>query len=87
MGFVITLCVGTDQLLRVVRPECSANARNSATLPSFEEVQFAQGCEWASWVDALAMIKQRHPEVSHRGQLEGNPTTPNLRALTDTTRI
>ena len=34
------------------------------------------------------MIKQRHPEVSHRiiGELEGNPTTPNLRALADTTR-
>ena len=34
------------------------------------------------------MIKQRHLEVSHRiiGELEGNPMTPNLRALADTTR-
>ena len=38
--------------------------------------------------DAEVELKQRHPEVSHRiiGELEGNPTTPNLRALADTTR-
>ena len=83
------------EILRVDPGECSANARNSATLPLAlggvglrSAVRTSGSASWASWADALAMIKQRHPEVSHRiiGELEGNPTTPNLRALADTTR-
>ena len=78
------------EVLRVDPGECSANARNSATLPLAlggvglrSAVRTSGSASWASWADALAMIKQRHPEVSHRiiGELEGNPTTPNLWSL------
>ena len=73
------------EILRVDPSECSARARNSATLPLRWAVRTSGPASRASWADALAMIKQR-PEVSHRiiGELEGNPTTPNLRALADT---
>ena len=70
------------EILRVDRGECSANARNSSTFPLAlggvglrSAVRTSGSASWASWADALAMIKQRHPEVSHRiiGELEGNP--------------
>ena len=61
------------EILRVDFGECSANARNSATVASSvgrcwsqRAVRTSGSASWASWADALAMIKQRHPEVSHR---------------------
>ena len=69
------------EILRVDPGKCSANARNSATLPLAlgglglrSAVRTNGPASWASWADALAMIKERHPEVVHMivGELEGD---------------
>ena len=51
-------------------------------------VRVSEPAYWASWMDTLPVIRQRHPEIAERlvAEFEMGPHTPFLRAAVDTTR-
>ena len=82
-------------IVNVAPDQCSAAARDAATLPlclgglGLRSASLTSTpAYWASWADSLHMIRQQHPGVADRfvAGLEGGVRTPALGSAVDAAR-